>query len=221
MKMVKEIKKKNKENKENKENKMTHLLTSLHSLSIEPPPEPPPEALQPTRLVLLDIEEFLTARVPHGVVLGVLGAAVDGLGAGGAVQEGGAVGEGDHLGEGVGAFGAADEGGMADLLAQGAGLAAGTGGGEEEGHGVTLSVGRVGGCSLARLSPFAWDEVHGTRGEIGGEVQDVTGLDYLISRAEFGGGPDRGCTEVAEVVHAILPRLEMKHAAGWSYYIPT
>ncbi len=50
------------------------------------------------------------------MVFRVLCAAVDGLGRGGAVEEGAAVGEGDELGEGVGAFGAAEEGGVAELL---------------------------------------------------------------------------------------------------------
>lgn len=53
------------------------------------------------------------------------------------MQEGAAVREGDHLGEGVGAFGAAEEGGVADLLyllAGGAGWAEGDSGAVEGGH---------------------------------------------------------------------------------------
>lgn len=48
--------------------------------------------------------------------------------------EGAAVAEGDELGEGVGPFGTADEGGVADLLAEGAaGAGRADGCGEEHG----------------------------------------------------------------------------------------
>ena len=80
---------------------------SIPSLSIKPPPKPPPKPPQPPRLILLHIQQFLTARVPQDVVFRVARGLVDGLRRRGAVGEGRAVGERDELREGVGALGAA------------------------------------------------------------------------------------------------------------------
>ena len=44
---------------------------------------------------------------------------MEGEGGSGAVGEGASVGEGEELGEGVGAFGAGDKGGVADLVVVG------------------------------------------------------------------------------------------------------
>lgn len=51
------------------------------------------------------------------MIAAVLCGFVDWCGGGGALGVGGAVGEGYELGEGVGTVGAAEEGGVADLLA--------------------------------------------------------------------------------------------------------
>lgn len=102
---------------------MTHLLALLHRLGIKPSSESPPEPPQSPRLVLLHIEQLLTTRVPERTVLRVFRTSVDGLRGSGAVCEGAAVTERDELGEGVGPLGTAQEGGVADLLTEGAGMA--------------------------------------------------------------------------------------------------
>lgn len=103
----------------------THLLSSSNNLSIPTPTEPASEPLQATRLVLLDIRQFLTARVPERAVLGVFGRAVDGQRRRRAVQVGRAVGQRDHLRESVGPLGAAQQRGVPDLRAEPAGWAGG------------------------------------------------------------------------------------------------
>lgn len=103
----------------------THLLSSSDNLRIPTPTEPASEPLQATRLVLLDIGQFLTARVPERAVLGVFGRAVDGQRRRRAVQVRRAVGQRDHLRESVGPLGAAQQRGVPDLRAEPAGWAGG------------------------------------------------------------------------------------------------
>lgn len=90
--------------------------TYLLPFTIPPCAELGSEGGQFARLVLLDVQQLLTAGVPQRVVPDVLGALEDGLRAGRAQREGGAVGQGDELCECVGPLGAAQEGRVAHLL---------------------------------------------------------------------------------------------------------
>jgi hypothetical protein len=99
----------------------TNLFRPSNSLSIPPTTETTSESLQTTSLILLDIQQFLTARVPQRVVAHIFRAAVYGLRAGGALDERAAVGESDELGKGVWSLGAAHQRGVADLLCAGRG----------------------------------------------------------------------------------------------------
>ena len=110
------------------------LASLLQNLRIPAPAEFTPEGPQPAGLVLLDIQQFLTRRVPQRRVARVLGRLVDGHRGRGAVGVGAAVGEGDELGEGVGALGAAEEGGVAVLMVEVGGEGGGERAAEEEGR---------------------------------------------------------------------------------------
>jgi len=94
----------------------TNLFSTSNSLSIPTATETTSESLQTTSLILFNVQQLLTARVPERVVAHVLCAAVYGLRAGGALDKSAAVGQSDELGEGVWALGAAHQRCMADLL---------------------------------------------------------------------------------------------------------
>lgn len=93
-------------------------LPFLARINIETPSKPLPEPPQSTRLILLHIQQLLTTRIPKRSVLRIFCRSVHGLRRRGTVQVGRAVGEGDELRKGVGAFGALDEGCVADLLGE-------------------------------------------------------------------------------------------------------
>lgn len=92
-----------------KQTQQAYLLRTSNGLSIPTTTETTSESLQTTSLVLFDVQQLLTAGVPEWVVADILCAAVDGLRAGGALDEGAAVGQSDELGEGVWSLGAAHQ----------------------------------------------------------------------------------------------------------------
>lgn len=101
------------------------VLVALCPLSIPPPSKLGPKRCQLARLILLDIQQFLRARIPQWRVSDIFCALVHGRRVCRAQSEGGAVGQRDELGECIRPFWAPEQGRMADLLAGDSGVVEG------------------------------------------------------------------------------------------------